>query len=95
MGGRFDAVMVELDKKADKSELIAIKAEIAGVKGEVSGIIEKIAEEKKNEILGVLDAHAKRSDDRAQEHDMLVGQVGRHERWITKIAKKTKVKLDS
>lgn len=63
-------------------------------KTEMEEIVERVSERKKNEILGAIDAYAKRSDDRQQEHDMLVGQVRRHESWIEKIAVKTDVKLD-
>lgn len=63
-------------------------------KVDVERIVEEVSERKKNEVLGTIDAYAKRSDDRQQEHDMLVRQIDRHDGWIKKIARKTDVKLD-
>jgi hypothetical protein len=45
-------------------------------------------------LLDAMDASTKLLSDQKQEHDMLTGQVARHDGWIKKIAKKTDVKLD-
>ena len=57
--------------------------------------IEEVSERKKNDILGVIDAYAKRADDQWQEYVMLTGQVKRHDRWIRRVAKDTGTKLES
>lgn len=45
-------------------------------------------------VLSAVDTYAHKADAYLQEHKLLSGQVRRHEGWITKMAKKTNIKLD-
>lgn len=84
---RFDQVDAHLDRL---EENMADKVDRA----DVEEIVERISENKKKEVIGVIDAYAKRADDQWQEHEMLAGQTKRHQEWIEKIAEKTNTKLD-
>jgi len=44
-------------------------------------------------MMSILDGHAKKVDDYAQEMSMLNNQVNRHDKWINKIAINTCTKL--
>lgn len=56
--------------------------------------VQKIVDGATDKIFKLIDGYAKKSDDQKLEHDMLVGQVDRHDKWINKIALKTDTKLD-
>lgn len=63
-------------------------------KADVQRIVDEVIGKKTDEILSTMDRYAKESSDQKQEHDFLVRQVNRHDKWINKIALKTDTKLD-
>lgn len=63
-------------------------------KEDVRRIVNEVTDKQTDKIFKLIDGYAKKSDDQKLEHNILVGQVNRHDRWINKIALKTDTKLD-
>lgn len=63
--------------------------ELKDIRGDIKELKENF-----NNLLGAIDAYAKKADAYFQEMVMLSHKVDRHERWIQQIAEKMGVKLD-
>jgi hypothetical protein len=94
---RFDSLETsvgELKRSMDdRFELLV--GHIADIRVDIDYLKENMVDKKDiQKLLHFLDFHIKKADTYFQEHLMLGNKVDRHEGWISKIAKKTEIKLD-
>jgi len=83
-----------LDDKDIKKliEVFATRDEIV-TKKEFESFMEEYHGDMQN-LLKSVDAYAQKADKYFQEHSMLSNKVDRHEKWIEKLSKNAKVKLE-
>jgi hypothetical protein len=81
-----------LDKK-DIENLIEAFSEVFPTKNDFENFKEEMKKDFSDLELSV-DAYAVKTDKYFQEHSMLSNKVDRHEKWIEKLSKNAKVKLE-